>query len=116
MIMLINNGWNSGLREWLLQRLTAVYMIFYIIFLLFFFIFHDNIDYFSIKLLFTSFIFKIFTLLFIFNLVLHASIGINIIINDYIKENFTRTILDFITNSILISYIFYIMQILWSLK
>ncbi|HIH2762275.1 MAG TPA: succinate dehydrogenase, hydrophobic membrane anchor protein [Candidatus Azoamicus sp.] len=116
MITLTNSGWNSGLREWVLQRFTALYMSVYILFLVFYFCLFNGVDYNNWFNLFNSFYFKIFTILFVFSLVLHASIGMCIVLTDYIKNSFLRVFLDFMINLILLSYIFCIMQILWGFK
>jgi len=116
MITLTNSGWNSGLREWLLQRLTALYMSLYVLFMFFYLYFFSAFDYISCLNLFNSFYFKIISILFIFSLVLHASIGMSIVFTDYIKNTFLRIFLDFFINLILLSYLFCIMQILWGFK
>ena len=36
MITLTNSGWNSGLKEWVLQRLTALYISSYTLFIVFY--------------------------------------------------------------------------------
>lgn len=112
MIILSNSGWKSGLREWILQRFSGLYIFFYSLFI-FYFIFFSSFDYNSWVSLFSSFYFKIFTILFIFSIVLHSSIGIAIILTDYIKNSILRIFLDFFVNILLLSYIFCIMQILW---
>jgi succinate dehydrogenase / fumarate reductase membrane anchor subunit len=114
MIDLTNSGWKSGLREWILQRFTGIYIGIYSLFLFFYFI--NGIDYFSFVKLFSVFYFKVFSVLFIFSLALHSSIGIGIIITDYVKNVFFRIVLDFIINFSLLFYIFFVMQILWGFK
>jgi succinate dehydrogenase / fumarate reductase membrane anchor subunit len=116
MITLINSGWKSGLQDWILQRFTAIYIFLYLLFFSCYLFSFDKIDYHIWSVLFNSFLLKISTLVFIFSLVLHASIGINIILTDYVKQSYLRIILDFSVNIILLSYIFCIMQILWSVK
>lgn len=117
MIILTTSGGKSGLREWVLQRLSAVYLSGYTIFLLAnLFLFSNEVNYYSWFILFSSFYFKIATILFIFSLVLHSNIGMGIIIVDYVKQTYLRVVLDFIINLILLSYIFCIMQILWGFK
>lgn len=115
MIILSSIGWKSGLREWILQRFTGIYISFYFLFLVFYICF-NGLTYICLINLFTSFYFKIITILFVFNIVLHSSIGLSIIITDYIKNTIFRIIIDFFVNSILLMYVFFIMQILWSLK
>ncbi len=114
MITLSNSGMKSGLREWILQRFTGIYVGLYFVFLFFFLKFSGEINYFIFSNLFSCFYFKIISILFVFSLVLHSSIGIGVILTDYIKAAFLRIILDFFINLILLSYIFFIMQILWS--
>lgn len=116
MIILSNIGWKSGLREWILQRFTGIYIAIYFIFIFFYLLINDKITFLSWNILFSSFYFKIATLILVFNIVLHLSIGMSIIVTDYIKNTILRIITDFIINLILLSYIFCIMQILWSLK
>lgn len=116
MITLTNSGWNSGLKEWVLQRLTGMYISGYILFIFFYLYFLNCLDYNSWFNLFNAFYFKIVTILFIFSLVLHAGIGMSIILTDYIKNSFLRVFLDFVINLTLFSYIFCIMQILWGFK
>lgn len=116
MITLTNSGWNSGLREWVLQRLTGLYISVYVLFLVGYLFFFKNFDYINWFGLFNSFYFKIFTILFVFSLVLHAGIGMSIVLTDYVKNSFLRVFLDFILNLTLFFYIFCIMQILWGFK
>ena len=116
MFILSNIGWKSGLREWVLQRFTGVFIIFYFLFIVSFLFINGGFTYLNWLLLFSSFLFKIFTILFVFNLVLHSSIGMNIIVTDYIKNTMVRIIIDFLINISLLAYIFCIMQIIWGLK
>ncbi len=116
MITLTNSGWNSGLKEWVLQRLTALYISSYTLFIVFYLYFFNGLEYNNWFNLFNSFYFKIITILFIFSLVLHASIGMSVILTDYIKNSFLRVFCDFMINLTLFSYIFCIMQILWGFK
>ena len=116
MIILSNSGYGSGLKEWVVQRFTGLYISFYFIFMIVCLFSFDNFNYNNCVELFSSFYFKIITILFVFSLSLHSSIGISVILTDYIKHVYFRIILDFIVNIILLSYIFCIMQILWSFK
>lgn len=116
MITLSNIGWKSGLREWILQRFTGIYIAIYFLFISFYLLANGGITYINWHTLFSSFYFKIATLTFVFNIVLHLSIGMSIILTDYVKNTILRVVMDFVINLILLSYIFSIMQILWSLK
>lgn len=116
MIVLTNSGWKSGLREWVLQRFTGIYIGLYFLFIIFYFFSNGGFIYINFFNLFSSFYFKLFSILFVFSIILHASIGLGIIITDYIKNTFFRVFLDFFVNIILLFYIFFIMQILWGFK
>ena len=116
MIMLSNVGWNSGLREWILQRFTGLYIAFYVFFVVFYLSFNGGLTHLNWVTLFSAFYFKIITVIFVFTLVLHSSIGMSIILTDYIKNTVIRVFLDFIVNLVLLAYIFCIMQILWGFK
>ncbi|HFL8819459.1 MAG TPA: succinate dehydrogenase, hydrophobic membrane anchor protein [Candidatus Azoamicus sp. OHIO2] len=113
--MLSNSGWRSGLRDWVVQRFTGLYIFFYSLFIICYLIIF-KFEYCTLSLLFQSFFFKIFTILFVFSLVMHVSLGMSIILTDYIKQTFLRIVLDFMINVILLSYVFCVIQILWSFK
>lgn len=116
MISLSSSGWKSGLREWILQRFTGIYIFLYFFFIVFFLSFNGGFNYPVWIGLFTSFYFKIFTVLFIFSIVLHSNIGLSIILTDYIKNTVLRLTIDFVINLILLAYVFFIMQTLWGFK
>ena len=116
MINLSSSGWRSGLREWILQRFTGIYIFLYFLFIALFVFLNNGFDYSIWINLFSSFYFKIFTLLFVFSIVLHSNIGLGIVLTDYIQNTILRLIVDFIINLILLAYIFFIMQTLWGFK
>ena len=116
MIMLSNSGWKSGLREWILQRFTGLYIFLYFLFLVFFLFSSGGFNYVVWTNLFTSFYFKIFTVLFVFSVALHSHIGVGVVVTDYIKNTILRLSVDFIINLFLLGYIFFIMQTLWGSK
>ena len=90
MITLSTSGWKSGLREWVIQRFTGLYIGIYSLFIFYFLFFSGGSTYNAWHLLFLSFAFKICTLLFIFSLILHSSIGMSIILTDYVKNMYVR--------------------------
>lgn len=116
MIILSSSGWKSGLREWILQRFTGLFILFYFFFLLFYLFFNGGFTYLNWINLFSSFYFKIITVLFVFNIVLHLGIGMSVVLTDYVNNTILRVLIDFIVNIVLLSYVFCIMQILWGFK
>lgn len=115
MIRINDSGWRSGLKDWVLHRFSGVFIAFYLVFI-FFYLFVNGFSYDSWSYLFECFYFKIITVLFFFNLAMHSSIGIGIVLTDYIKNTVFRVFLEVLVNFLLLSYIFCIMQILWGSK
>ncbi len=116
MIILSNSGWKSGLREWVLQRFSGVCVGLYVVFVLFYFCLNGGFNYLNFFNLFSCFYFKVFSVLFVFSIALHSSIGLGIIITDYVKNVFFRVVFDFLINLSLLFYVFFVMQILWGFK
>ncbi|MFW2440739.1 MAG: succinate dehydrogenase, hydrophobic membrane anchor protein [Arenicellales bacterium] len=75
---------HSGLGEWVVQRLTAVYMLLYIVITLTGFYISpvsSHADWLSLS---SGLLFQITLLLFIFSLLAHAWLGLNSVFLDYI--------------------------------
>ena len=102
----------NGLRDWLVQRFTAIIIGIYFILLSVYFLCHPNLDYVSFKYFFTSTWMKIFTLLTLFSLLLHAWVGIWTVITDYIKSIIIRLTLQAIMIVALLIYFFWGITIL----
>lgn len=80
----------SGLGEWLVQRLSAVYMLIYSIYLLFDFATAPAYDYQTWKLWFASGVERLALALFFLSLLLHAWIGMRSVFMDYVKPFWLR--------------------------
>ena len=105
----------SGLRDWLIQRLTAVVMAVYVIFLGLFMLLHPHMDYQTWHNLFAHIGMRVFTLLFILGLVLHTWIGLWIVFTDYVKHYPVRLLLQFLVMLSLLGLLFWCVEILWGL-
>ena len=114
MIDFSNYGQKSGLREWVFQRVSSVYILFYFLFFFLYIFFNNGFTFENMYFLFSNFYFKLLTILAIFSLSIHSSIGVGIILSDYIKNYFLRLFLEVSVNISLIFYIFYVMQVLLS--
>ncbi|OGV51073.1 MAG: succinate dehydrogenase, hydrophobic membrane anchor protein [Legionellales bacterium RIFCSPHIGHO2_12_FULL_42_9] len=75
----------NGLKDWLIQRVTAVYFGFYVLFLTAFVLAHPHLAYYQWQGLFACNWFKIATILAFFTFSLHAWIGIWTVTTDYLK-------------------------------
>lgn len=83
----------QGLRTWLLQRLSAAYMVIYILVAMGWLTFAGPVDFYIWQNLFASPLVNIFTQLFIYLLLAHAWIGVRDIFIDYIHHVPTRFVL-----------------------
>ena len=83
----------QGLRTWLLQRLSAVYMLIYIIVAFGWVCSHKPIDYQSWQALFANPLVNILSQLFIYLSLAHAWIGVRDIFIDYVHHTPTRFVL-----------------------
>ena len=83
----------QGLRAWLLQRLSAVYMAIYMLVAIVWSIMNAPVDYYSWQALFANPLVNIFSQLFIFLLLAHAWVGVRDIFVDYVHHLPTRFVL-----------------------
>jgi len=107
-------GAHYGLRDWLVQRVTAVLMTLYIISLAGYFLFQPHLGYNAWTALFSSQLFRSFTLLFLLCLFYHAWIGVRNVVMDYVKSALLRLIIHVLVILALLFYIIWSVQILWS--
>jgi succinate dehydrogenase / fumarate reductase membrane anchor subunit len=74
----------QGLRAWLWQRLTAVYIALFVIASLILYAFQGPYDYSQWQALFTDPVVNIATALFVIATLFHAGVGIRDILVDYV--------------------------------
>lgn len=75
----------NGLKDWLIQRATAVYFAMYVLFVLGFLLVHPNMAYHQWQALFSSIFMKAATIIAFIAFSLHAWIGIWTVTTDYLK-------------------------------
>jgi succinate dehydrogenase / fumarate reductase membrane anchor subunit len=80
----------NGLKDWLIQRITAVYFAIYTVFLFGFFLSHPHMEFVQWANLFHCMWFKIATILAVVALSLHAWVGLWTVTTDYIKCTIVR--------------------------
>lgn len=105
---------HQGLRDWVIQRTSAIIMAVYSIILIFYVLFHPGLSFAQWHQLFASQWMKVFTILFILSLLFHAWIGLWTIFTDYVKPFVLRSILNFFVLLMLIACFFWGVLILWS--
>ncbi len=93
-------GSNQGLRDWVIQRVSAIVMAVYAIGLLGYLVCHPNLYYAEWRAIFAHTGVKVATMLFLLSLMLHAWVGIWTVLTDYVKcaaINITIQVLVFLT-------------------
>ncbi len=107
----------NGLRDWLIQRISAVILAAYFIFLLGFFVLHPDLDYIDWSELFSLISIRFFTLLALIALILHSWVGVWTVATDYIKPTPIRITFHTIVICALFIYLFWGLAIVfkWSL-
>lgn len=83
----------KGLRDWLIQRLTAVIIALYTLFILGYIVLHPQLQFDEWQMLFSFNSVKIFSFLVLFSIILHAWIGMWTVFTDYIKSCYFRLFL-----------------------
>ena len=80
----------QGMRAWLLQRLTAVYIAIYILSLMIWLVCNLPVTYTSWYNLFSHPVLLVLTILFYLSVFIHAWVGIRDILVDYVNRSGVR--------------------------
>ena len=99
----------QGMRAWLLQRLTAVYIAIYALSLIVWVMAHLPVNYSSWSTLFSNPVILITTIIFYISLFIHAWVGMRDILVDYAKPGSVRFVL------LTILALFFIVMTTWLL-
>ena len=108
-------GAHYGLRDWLIQRVTAVVMVLYCVLLAGYFLLQPSWGYDAWTALFSSQVVRTFSMLFLLSLFFHAWIGIRDIVMDYIKPAGVRLVIHVLVILALLLYAIWSVQILWGM-
>ena len=103
----------NGLKDWLIQRITAVYFAAYSIFIIGFLLMHPNLNYTDWHALFSNELVKISSLIAVFALSLHAWIGIWTVTTDYMKCTVLRLSVQMLVVLWLLGQFIWSLIILW---
>lgn len=83
----------AGLGEWIVQRVTAVYILLYLLAMLLLFMLFPVQQHADWLLLSDNMLFRVTTLLFIVGLLAHAWVGLKSVFLDYVKPTGLRFVL-----------------------
>lgn len=115
MVERIVTGAHYGLRDWLLQRITAVMMALYAFLLTAYILLHPHLDYATWTALFSGNVMRSVTLLFLLALFAHAWVGVRDIVMDYVKHAGLRLLIHVLVILVLLLYAIWSVQILWGM-
>jgi len=104
----------NGIQDWLLLRASAIIIALYVFYLFGFFAITPNVTYEIWQHFFASAFTKIFTLLTLFSILIHAWIGLWQVFTDYVKSLPLRLLLQLLVLVVLMVYVFYGTMVVWS--
>lgn len=116
MVNRIVTGAHYGLRDWLLQRITAIVMAFFTLLVAVVLLTHQPLHFDEWQSLFHNQWVRFASLLFLLSLFLHAWVGIRDIAMDYLHHAGFRLAVEVLTILVLIIYAAWSVQILWGLQ
>ncbi|MBS0350824.1 MAG: succinate dehydrogenase, hydrophobic membrane anchor protein [Proteobacteria bacterium] len=96
---------HRGLRNWIIQRLTAVLIGLYFIFIAAYLISSQPLHFAQWRHLFDSIFVKVITLIVLLATVWHAWLGLWTVLTDYVKNLTVRIILQTLVILLLLGYI-----------
>lgn len=105
----------AGLRNWLLQRVTALVMAMYLLVMLALLVAQQPANYQSWRGLFAPMWVRLATLLFVASLLVHAWLGVRDILNDYVQSLPVRAVLQRLTGMVLLLEAVWLACVLWGI-
>lgn len=108
-------GAHYGLRDWLVQRITAGLMAVCSVALAGYLLWKGRFDYDVWTGLFASQTVRAFSLLFLLSLFYHAWVGIRDVVMDYVKPAGARLLIHTLVILALVLYTIWSVQILWGM-
>ncbi len=106
-------GAHYGLRDWLMQRASAVVMAIYTVIVGAWILVEPPLNYGAWTSMFSNSCMRIATLFFFISLLLHAWVGMRDIVMDYVKPTWLRLCLHLFVILVLVAYAGWSVQILW---
>lgn len=113
MVKPISSVGRNGVHDYLLIRASAIVMTLYVIFLMSFFVSESSINYHNWYAFFGNTFTKVFTMLALVSVLVHAWIGLWQVLTDYVKVAALRALLQLAVIVALVAYVFSGLFILW---
>ena len=108
-------GAHYGLRDWLIQRITAALMAVYGVSLAGYLLLQPHLNYDVWTGLFSGQPMRTVTLLFLLSVLYHAWIGIRGIVMDYVKPSSVRLTIYVLVILVSLLYVIWAVQVLWGM-
>lgn len=115
MVSRVVTGAHYGLRDWLMQRISALVMAIYALSIAGWAVLHAPVGYEAWTGLFASNVVRSFTLLAMLALFAHVWVGMRDIVMDYVKPYWLRLLLHVLVIQALLLYAIWSVQILWEI-
>jgi len=109
-------GAHYGLRDWLMQRITALAIGIYVVVLLGVLLTTPGMDVSRWQMIMANQPFRLATFVALISVFLHAWVGMRDIIMDYIRSTAVRLALEVVVITALLVYTGWAIQILWGQK
>lgn len=103
----------AGLRDWIVQRVTALLIGVYTLFLFAYFLSNPSLTYATWRGLFDSLWMRLATLLVLVSVLWHAWIGLWTVFTDYVKPKCVRLLLQALVILLMLVYFIWVFFILW---
>lgn len=104
----------SGLKDWYVQRISAVVLVLYVAFLIGVLVAYPHISFMQWQFIFSHVAVKVFTLLALLSMIAHAWIGIWTVLTDYVHHGAIRGVVQTIIILTFFSCLLWGVWILWS--
>lgn len=115
MVTSVTNLGRNGVYDWVVQRVSAVVLALYTLFLAGFILFSSDLDYPTWAALFETTWMRIFSIMAIISLAVHAWVGLWVVATDYLKSTVARISFQIICGALTFVYVVWSIQILWGL-
>ncbi|WP_315708007.1 succinate dehydrogenase membrane anchor subunit [Brenneria uluponensis] len=103
----------NGIHDWLLLRASAIVIVLYVLYIVGFIVSANDITYEVWHGFFAMHLTKVFTLLTLFSILVHAWIGMWQVLTDYIKPLAVRLTLQLAIVVVLMVYVIYGTVVVW---
>lgn len=115
MVTRVVTGAHYGLKDWLVQRVSALVMAVYLVLFVGAMLVCSPGNYEEWRAVFAPQWMRLATLLFFLSLFWHAWIGMRDILMDYVSSTAARLVLQVVVILLLVAYAAWAVQILWSI-